>query len=95
VSVKIYTEKYLERKLGEELRKNGGWAIKLPASFVAGLPDRLCLLPGGRVIFAEIKETGKKPTEIQRFIHGKLRAMGFEVLVVDSYSVIEDIIGRV
>ena len=93
--VKIYTEKYLERKLGEELRKVGGWAVKFPASFVAGLPDRLCLLPGGRVIFAEIKETGKKPTEIQKFIHGKLRGMGFEVLVVDSYSIIEDIISRV
>ena len=91
----MYTEKYLERKLGEELRKAGGWAIKLPASFVAGLPDRLCLLPGGRVIFAEIKETGKKPTEIQRFIHGKLRGMGFEVLVVDTYERIEEIIAKV
>lgn len=93
--VKIYTEKYLERKLGEELRKVGGWAVKLPASFVAGLPDRLCLLPGGRVIFTEIKETGKKPTELQRFIHGKLRGMGFEVLVVDTHERIEEIIAKV
>ena len=93
--MKIYSEKYLERMLGEELRKVGGWAIKLPASFVAGLPDRICLLPGGRVIFAEIKETGKRPTEIQRFLHGKLRKMGFEVLVVDTYEKIEEIIAKV
>lgn len=91
----IYTEKYLERKLGEELRKAGGWAIKLPASFLAGLPDRLCLLPGGRVIFAEIKETGKRPTALQARMHQKLRGLGFDARVVDKYSDIEEIIAQI
>lgn len=90
---KIYGEKYLERKLGEEIRKIGGWSVKLPAYLLNGLPDRLILLPGGRVLFAEIKTTGAKITPVQATIHAKLRTLGFVVVVVDSYQVIEQIIG--
>lgn len=88
----IYSEKYLERKLGEEVRKIGGWSIKLPAYLLNGLPDRLVLFPGGRVMFAEIKTTGAKITAVQAAIHAKLRKLGFVVIVVDSYNVIEQII---
>ena len=35
--------------------------MKLPAIHNAGLPDRLCLFPGGEVVFVELKAFGKKP----------------------------------
>ena len=44
----------------------------------------MILCQGGYVGFAEIKTTGKKPTEIQTYIHEKLRALGFEVFVIDD-----------
>lgn len=80
----IESEKVLERKLSKKIEQLGGWSIKLLSTHVTGLPDRLCLLPGGKVLFVEVKTTGKKPRKIQIKIHEKLRGLGFEVLVIDN-----------
>ena len=80
----IESEKDLERKLADDIKKLGGWSIKLLPFLITGLPDRLCLFSGGRVAFAEIKTTKKEPTKIQLKIHKKLRSLGFEVVVVDT-----------
>lgn len=85
-------EKAVEKRLSAEVKKVGGWSIKLIPDLVAGLPDRLCLLPGGRVVFVEVKSTGKKPTRIQKFIHIKLRDLGFRVEVIDRNEQINDLI---
>lgn len=78
------SEKTLERNLVNRLDKMGGWAVKLLAVHITGLPDRLCLWPGGRVVFVEMKSTGKTVRPSQAAIHRKLRAMGFRVEVIDS-----------
>lgn len=80
----IESEKKLERKLYKEVKKRGGWSIKMLSMHITGLPDRLCLFPGGRALFCEIKTTGKKPTKIQQMVHKKLRRLGFQVFVIDS-----------
>ena len=85
-------EKELERKLAAEVKSAGGWSIKLLATHVTGLPDRLCLLPGGRAIFVEVKSTGEKPRKIQIHIHKKIRALGFRVEVIDKLEQIQDIL---
>lgn len=87
----IESEKVLERKLQAHVKKLNGWTLKLLSDFVRGLPDRLILLPGGRVLFAEVKTTGKKPTKIQNFVHARLRELGFKVLLIDSSTKIKDI----
>lgn len=86
------SEKVLERKLSRGLKALGGWALKLPAVHVSGLPDRMCLLPGGRIFFVEVKTTGEKPRKIQRVIHRRLQRMGFRVEVVDSTVQIQSIL---
>ena len=58
--------------------------MKLPAIYNAGLPDRLCLFPGGKVVFVELKAFGKKPRRIQILMHRNLKAMGFRVEVIDT-----------
>ena len=78
------SEKTLERKLRKEVEKRGGQALKLMSQLHRGLPDRLILMPGGRTYFAEIKTTGKKPTDLQSHCHGQLRSLGFDVFVIDS-----------
>jgi hypothetical protein len=78
------SEKALEAKLYKEVRILGGLCLKLPSIHFTGLPDRLGLLPGGYMFFAEIKTTGKKPTKIQIKIHDKIKALGFKVYIVDS-----------
>lgn len=78
---------HLEEKIEEFLRKRvrlvGGYAFKWVPT-IAGVPDRMVLWPGGRACFVELKQTGEKPTNIQLIWHGRLRALGFEVVVLDS-----------
>jgi len=86
------SEKVLERNLCARVKELDGWAIKLLATHVTGIPDRLCLLPGGRAYFVEVKTTGKKPTLIQLLIHRRLEALGFPVTVIDSTETLNDFI---
>jgi len=88
----IESEKVLEKYLVAEVKKLGGWAIKLLSGLVKGLPDRLILLPGGVVAFVEVKTTGKKASKIQRIIHARLLMLGFRVEVVDSKEGINNFI---
>lgn len=85
-----------EKKLDKSLKnlveiQLKGWCIKLLAIHISGLPDRLCLLPGGIIFFAEIKTTNKKPRKIQYWVHAKLRQLGFSVYVIDCTENINNI----
>jgi len=88
----IESEKVIDKYLSAELKKLKGWSIKLPALHVRGLPDRLCLLPKGRLFFAEIKTTKEKPSVIQMYVHRKLRGLGFEVWVIDKKELVNIIL---
>ena len=88
-----YTEKNLDRILRETVKKIGGWSIKIEPIHISGLPDRLLLLPGGRVVFVEVKTAGKKPTPIQKYVHKRLRKIGFSVYILDKHELINQIIG--
>lgn len=85
-------EKATEKALSTAIKSRGGWSIKLPAIHFAGLPDRLCLLPGGVAFFVEVKSEGEKPRPVQRNVHRRLRALGFEVYIIDTPAKIYDII---
>ena len=80
------TEKTLERKLRDQVKNMGGLAIKFWPVSMTGLPDRLILLPGGRVYFAEIKSPGQKPKPHQLATHRLLRNLGFTVAVIDCHE---------
>jgi len=88
----IESEKDLERKLNRGVKKLLGLTFKFVPLFVAGIPDRICLLPGGRIFFAEIKTTKQKPKKLQLFWHAKLRKLGFRVEVIDTSEQIENIL---
>lgn len=95
-NVTIESEKVIERKLVEAVKANGGMCIKLLCDNLLGLPDRMCLFPGHKIVFVELKTTGQKPRRIQVFMHNKLRNLGFKVEVIDTVEgvneFIEDII---
>lgn len=80
----IDSEKLVEHKLVELVKINNGMCIKLLCDQLTGLPDRLCLFPGHKIAFVELKTTGQKPRRIQAYIHKKLRALGFRVEVIDT-----------
>ena len=85
------SEKLLEKALCKRVKTLGGFCIKLLSPHIKGLPDRLILLPGGIIFFAEIKTTGKKTTKFQNYIIKKIRNLGFKVFVVDTKTKINEI----
>jgi hypothetical protein len=86
------SEKVLEKMLVRKVKQLGGMCIKLETNYMAGLPDRLCLLPKAKIFFVEVKSTGETPDPIQRVIHKMLRRIGFTVYVADTSSLINKII---
>lgn len=77
-------EKDIEKKLVKAVKSMGGIAPKLISPGFDGMPDRLILLPGGIMAFAELKAPGKKPRPLQLARHRLLRKLGFAVYVIDD-----------
>lgn len=85
-------EKKLESALGAAVKRAGGLSLKLwPISF-SGLPDRMVLLPGGRIKFVEVKGPGKALKPRQKIVADKLTALGFEVYKLDNINQIDKIL---
>lgn len=78
------SEKLLEKTLRERIKNLGGIALKFHCLSFTGFPDRVVLMPFGRIYFVELKSEGKKPTKIQLAVHKILRDLGFSVWVVDT-----------
>lgn len=91
----VDSEKTVERRLVELVKANGGMCIKLLCDQLTGLPDRMCLFPGHRIIFVELKTTGQKPRRIQTYVHNKLRDLGFRVEVIDTVKGVEQFINSI
>lgn len=88
-------EKLIEKKLREAVKQKGGLALKFISPGTNGVPDRIILMPGGRIWFREIKTTGKKPTERQRVMIGILRKLGFSVDVIDDEKTLNEFINAI
>ena len=77
-------EKIIEQHLVTAVKNSGGIAPKLVCPGFDGMPDRLVLLPGGKIGFVEVKAPGKEPRPLQVARHGLLRRLGFKVYVLDA-----------
>lgn len=78
-------EREIESKLRDPIRQVGGLCLKLVCPGFTGVPDRLILLPGGRVVFVETKQPGKTERPRQVYVQGIFRKLGFTVFsAVDS-----------
>ena len=59
------------------------------------MPDRLVLLPGGKMAFVEVKGYGIKPRPLQIKRHRMLRRLGFKVYVLDDKEQIQGIVSEI
>lgn len=82
-------EKKIETRLKEGVQKFGGLCIKFPPLFFRGFPDRIVLMPKGRIYFVELKRPGATPTNIQNKVHNQIRALGFTVEVLSTYDEVD------
>lgn len=88
-------EKDREQRLKRKIDKlgNGAKCLKFVTPGFTGVPDRLILLPGGRVVFCELKNLGKKERKRQEYVQGWLRALGFKVFSrVDTFEKVDAIV---
>ena len=88
-------EKTIEQKFRKAVWDAGGLALKFTSPGFDGVPDRLALLPGGRMAFVEIRAPGEKPRPLQLARHRMLRRLGFKVYVLDAAEQIEKIISEI
>ena len=77
-------EREIERKLVKAVARLGGACPKLSCPGYDGMPDRLVLLPGGKIGFIEVKAPGKKPRPLQSARHRMLLGLGFNVYTLDG-----------
>lgn len=76
-------EKEIEAKLVNLVKNHGGMCLKWVCPGWAGVPDRIVLLPGGRIMFVELKRPkGGKVSSRQIWWGEKLIALGFDYRVV-------------
>lgn len=88
-------EKQTEQKLVKEVKHMGGICPKFTSPGFDGMPDRIVLLPGGRMAFVEVKAMGCKPRPLQMARHGMLRRLGFRVYVLDDETQIGGILDEI
>ncbi len=85
-------EKTVEAYRRRRVKEAGGRALKFVSPGWTGVPDRIILMPGARVYFAETKDQGKKPRPRQRQVHQILRGLGFKVYVPDTYTAVDEML---
>lgn len=74
----------VDNMLLKSVRQAGGESFKFVSPGRAGVPDRLVILPGGRIAFIELKAPGMKPRPLQRAVLRRLYALGCKVATVDN-----------
>lgn len=86
-----YQEHEVESRLGNGLqaRFDDFLYFKFKPFGIIGVPDRILLLKGGRLIFIELKKPGGIVKPWQKRMHIRLRRLGFRVELVWTYDQVD------
>lgn len=80
-------EKDIERKLRLMVQRYKGQCLKWVCPGWSGVPDRIIILPGGHIIFAEVKRPkGGRYSPMQCYWADRLRKMGLRWVGIRSES---------
>ena len=88
-------EREIERKLVSAVKSRGGICPKFVSPGFDGMPDRVVLLPHGKLGFVEVKRPGEQPRPLQTARHRILRKLGFLVFVLDGEEQIGGMIDEI
>lgn len=88
-------EKEIEKALVDKVKALGGLCLKFISPSMTGIPDRIVLLPGGRIGFVEVKRPSQipRPIQIKRII--QLRDLDFKCFVLDDKEKIDEILKEI
>lgn len=85
-------ESCLESKICTMVKQRGGIALKWTSPGFTGVPDRIVILPRGRIFFVEVKRLGGKRTARQVRVGEILEGLGCQVFVIDNLSRFEEVL---
>jgi len=88
-------EREIEQKLIDAIKAQGGVCWKFVSPGTAGVPDRIILMPMGRIAFVEVKAPGESPRKLQLARHRFLRRLGFKTFVLDNPEQIGGILDEI
>jgi len=89
-------ESEVEKKLCKRVKNElHGRALKFVSPGFNGVPDRIVLVPMGRIFFVETKAPGKNLRKLQKWVRGLIQGLGFTVLRVDTLEKVNDFIRQV
>ena len=75
-------EKDIEAYVRREVEAMGGQCLKWVCPGHTGVPDRIVLLPGGRIWFIEFKQAGGRVSALQKHWLNLLFGLDFPAFVV-------------
>ena len=88
-------EKEVEKFLVREVKKIGGVSFKFISPGNAGVPDRIVILPSGRVVFAELKTDMGKLTKLQEVQIKKISNLGADARVLRGIEGVKEFINEI
>ena len=85
-------EAALEAYLMTKVQRLGGKVVKMMAGADKGIPDRLVMIPFGRIYLVEMKTSVGKPSAKQIVWHDRARKMGHIVHVINTKEKIDNFV---
>lgn len=88
-------EKEVEKFLLREVKKIGGVSFKFISPGNAGVPDRIVMLPNGKVVFVELKTDKGKLTKLQEVQIKKISNLGADARVLRGIEEVKEFINEI
>ena len=88
-------ERYVEQQLVKAVKKRGGICAKWVSPGLDGVPDRIVLLPEGRIGFIELKAPGERPRPLQIARMEQMKRLGYKCFVCDRVELIDGILDEI
>lgn len=92
----MQSEKQTERHLCRMAKALGGECYKWVSPGCSGVPDRIVILPGGKIFFVELKSEGKTSTAQQKKRQAELRSLGCTVYAdIDTKEKVREMLDEI
>jgi hypothetical protein len=88
-------ENKIEKRLVAAVKAINGMCPKFVSPGLDGMPDRIVLLPNGKIGFVEVKTAGKTPRALQLRRAEQLRTFGQKVFLLDRAEQITEILEEI
>lgn len=89
------SESQLEKKFCEKIKKLGGMPLKFTSPGRAGVPDRIVLMPEGKIYFVEMKSSAGNISILQDYVFKKFSELGFKVHIINSVESLENFLSEI